>query len=1161
MTKRGIWPVRAMYTLVAVALVISLMITAAPPTAEAATGGTVKAEWDMVDTPSMEDWVIAPESMIIDFAVAEAGKTAYAIVANEFEPANGVDATFNLLKSTDHAATWDDERITSGLKKEIRRVAGDTAPAISEYGLVKVATDGIDPDFVVLALWIDGEGLRVFVSEDGGTIFRDTGDSIAWILPENVYGLAVSTEVAGKRDIAITGAFGIARLTTGDLVATWEDATDDTDYPGWNDDSYNVVAFQFSPNWAADRTVLAVTVTADTAYVQSGIWGTTVKAWNEDADFKAAVQITEEIGSIPCWDLGGLTAGIAAPIGSDKGYLGTEVARRFLWVWVNHDDGGTLYRVRDGSYIVVDTQLPEQPWITHISYWGDIDSGKAIAGVIGNGEGDISDPCQGVQVYFNDGIAKMEICCDDWDPSCKPPTGSWAMAPFYVKQDKAYAVALGGIPYYDESAWSWSFDDGTSWNQLSLIDTHISYLSDVAVSPDCNKTMLASVNFGPELEWFWDGEEAKDWFCDSVWYHAEDLSHYNHPEYNGKWQRTWSGQFSEFDLDPFYEAMLDKLEHLLGDEVPTWMGVEDLSFKRGLLRLAPEEENAETVYLVDHGTNNVYWNLHQTLGCWHSGTAGVDQIIDLAVKDAKTIYALGHDGKVAMSDYYGTILGWQDAEESELNAGWTIAVWGDEVLVGGQDGDVAHSPHGTGNFTELENGLPGGHLVTVAFDTYYGANDTIYAALGNFSMSNPHGGIYRWIIGDSTEWYDMGARDNYNYTGLVLDRPAPGNPKTSPATGGVLYASYVGVDTSANNTTLHKHVTGVARLLTPALDYCCDETDWDYLTTAVTRYRDVYDRSFFLMMPQALKICGCLTADSYTRLFAIGIDGEEIFYDMEEGKYSTVWRFIDCYSKSGPDVRNPADGALIHTDPCECENLPFTMAWDRMCDSCNYEIQFALDSDFNLRFAPSDGWPQPPATTSGVATGWEVRPTPAMNPSVYVPGWFTPGVTYYWRVRSVMAENGQVIRSWWSDERSFTVDLRATDGVYLTSPEPGATDVHRTNPAFTWGSNTAVDSYNWVLSKNADLSAPVDEQTGLENPAHTYIGTLDWDTAYYWKVTGIKNGAPVSTALGTFRTVAEPPEPVEPEPITTPTWVWVLIAIGAVLVIVVIVLIFRTRRV
>ena len=116
--------------------------------------------------------------------------------------------------------------------------------------------------------------------------------------------------------------------------------------------------------------------------------------------------------------------------------------------------------------------------------------------------------------------------------------------------------------------------------------------------------------------------------------------------------------------------------------------------------------------------------------------------------------------------------------------------------------------------------------------------------------------------------------------------------------------------------------------------------------------------------------------------------------------------------------------------------------------------------------------------------------------------------------------------------------------------------------AFMWDSVSPFDSYNFVLSRNADFSTPDATANGLTTKAYTYTGAnLAFNTAYYWRVTAIKDGAPASMAMGTFRTVAEtPPAPVVPEPVT-PFWVWVVIAIGAVLVIVVIVLIFRTRRV
>ena len=1176
MTKRGMWPVRAMYMLVAVALAISLIITAAPaPMVVAAISSNVTAEWDQVDTPSMEDWVLAPESTIVDFATAAPGKVAYAIVntgARPEDPAEDWDPWY-LLKSDDHAATWTD--ITEGVNKEIDK---KSLPDLDE--LVAVATDGVDPNYVAVALTlnISAPQLHVFISIDGGTTFKSTGTGLLALAADAVYDFAVSPAVDDVRDIAIAGAFGIWRSqATGTLATAWENATL---YDGWFG-SDPVVAVHFAPSWAADFTILVVTVDGASAYLQSGTWDSEGDgSWNVEANFKPAVLLEDVLRdavpfSIPYDVLKGATASITTPTGTGfTGYAGRYANQRYVWVHLNYykdvssTAAGKIFRVRDGSVSAVLQQIPDSPWLTNVSYVGNIASGKAIAGLLGTGAADTevgypipTAPCQGVEVYRNSDIAEMDICCLGWRESCKPPTGNMAMAAFYVTEDKAYAVALDGDGDYDEGAWSWSFDDGETWNQLSLIDTHISFLSDVAVSPDCNKTMLVSVNLGPnDVEWF----KSPDAYCDSVWYKAGILAHYGFDEYNGKWLRTWCGQFAGFTLSPFYGELLDYFEDLLFEGE-----LDQYSFKRGLLRLNPEETNGATVYLVDHGNDKIYYNGMQTLACWEPGRAKVSQIADLAVKDESTVWALGYDGKVTMSDDYGVYASWTKPVATGLKKGWSIALWGDEILVGGRHHDWDYSPDGGETWgDEVETGAAGG-LMTLAFDSYYGANDTIYAALAEFPTLT--GNIARWVIGESTDWYDLGAED-YAYTGLVLDRPDPGNPETSATTGGVLYASYVGYDwpccvwvDSECLAWCPIDVTGVARLLTPALDFCCDETDWDYLVTATRRDQPIFDRAYFIMMPQALKICGCTTADSYSRLFAIGFDLDEWVYDMEEGEYGTVWTFTDCYSKSGPDLRNPDDGYIAPADLCDCVNLPFNLNWDRICDACNYQIQFALDSDFTQIYAaPADDFPDPSKSSGIEQYGTaEVRPIPAVNPSVSVPQAFLPGVTYYWRVRSVMAENGQVIRSWWSTPRSFTVAPRAGDGVYLSAPENDAKDVARTNIAFNWGSKMAADSYNWVLSRNADFSSNLtDSKTGLTTGAYEYNGSaLAYDTPYYWRVTAIKDGAPISMAVGTFRTVAE--TPVEPDPVAPPTpfWVWVVIAIGAVLVIVVIVLIFRTRRV
>ena len=456
-----------------------------------------------------------------------------------------------------------------------------------------------------------------------------------------------------------------------------------------------------------------------------------------------------------------------------KDYSGRNAASRYAWVWVNYLDDtdpdgpavGEILRVKNTSVMSVNQQIEGMPWLTNVSYWGYIAEGMALAGLLGSGEYEaaawdvVADCCGGVQVYRNDQITNMDICCLPWDPACKPPTGRLGMAVSYVSDDKAYAVALWGVLSLDEGAWSVSVDVGDIWNQLSLIDTQIDYLSDVAVSPDCNKTMLVSVNLANMTAVC--NCTAACTGCDSVWLNAVNLP--EAPEYSGYWIRTWCG-------------------NLLGVNTADFPYVPE----RGLLRLNPEETTGDTVYLVDRMTDTVYWNEMETWDCWNLGAAAtVPHIVDLAVKNEDTIYALDLAGEVAMSDDYA--LGWQLAVDGKVVQGWTIVLKGDDILVGGRVGDIAHSDDSGVTFTALANVATSG-LVTGAFDTYFDQNDTIYAALA-LSSAN---GIYLLVIGgESAAWYQLDARA-YDYTGLVLDRPSPSNPMTSKDTGGVLYASYLG---------------------------------------------------------------------------------------------------------------------------------------------------------------------------------------------------------------------------------------------------------------------------------------------------------------------------------------------------------------------------------
>ncbi len=532
--------------------------------------------------------------------------------------------------------------------------------------------------------------------------------------------------------------------------------------------------------------------------------------------------------------------------------------------------------------------------------------------------------------------------------------------------------------------------------------------------------------------------------------------------------------------------------------------------------------------------------------------------MDLAVKDADTVYALDYDGAVAMFD----VDEWSEAVDSKVDEGWTIALHGDYILIGGQDGDACYANTADAEewadvtFTALKDVASEG-FVTVAFDTYFDQNDVIYAALAGAGEDN--NGIYMLEMGAEPEkWHKLNAKP-YDYTGLVTDRV---NPYTSPETGGVLYASYsgsyaeeAGCEVDNGNVTW---ATGVARCLAPIYEVCCGvgEGEWDYLTIGLS------GDERFEAMPDALKICGCLAADSNSKLFAIDSVGS---YDMDEGLDASVWTFEDCYAKKAVELKSPVDGFVVPADPCACCNSPFSIKWDRLCDACIYEVQFARDEEF-----------------TDIVAQWDcVKPLAPRTPSEWVgcEESFVPGATFYWRVRAIEAETDQDIKSWWSEPRTFTVAPTAAQAeIKLVSPVPGALNVPPKNTAFSWSLLADADKFDWVLSKNADLSSPVESKTGLTRTAYTCTKTLDYDTTYYWQVTAYNGGSAISVSpVGTFTTAAagkyccpqcglcyntqaELQEHAKTHEVT-PFWVWVVIAIGAVLVIVVIVLIFRTRRV
>jgi len=857
---------------------------------------------------------------------------------------------------------------------------------------------------------------RIIYSYDGGNKFRST-NNFAYYTETGNYPIPVDISVSplygdGVRNIALIGrsgqfgGYGIVerqRFEGERATRNWVDATSTSSTPAaWNwSDCDIVTSIAWSPNFERDNTVLVVTYDygTNTTLLQHGQWPSSE---GEDIYWNEGISGINPGGSIVtydyCYYYGSwptvecrLTTGIALP--SD--YDGNDENSRRALVYVDSDWNGTgvIYSV-DERYGNVSANLFKHiagcPYLASLAYCGDIASGKAVAGVWGDGSFNTVNEWDGVQVYRNGEITDMNtirrwIATNDY----KLPSGIGPAIVSYATPagNKTYALTAGAPAwwwmynddeffYFSEGALSVSFNDGESWNQIGLINTDIGHLTDAAMAPDCNTTFVASTpHYAAET---WDYAYG---YCNGVWLMCEALPEYA-AEYNGKWMRVWYGY---------------------------WNG-----YLTGLLRLAPEEttEISNVYYLND--STSLFYTESKGLDYWDLDTKCPFNIVDLAATQADVVYAISDDGRVAMFD--GTRWPSSYRVYSGLDTGNTIAVFGDNVLVGGKSGDVSYSSDGGLTFTELEDGLPLTGDVFVAFDSYFSNNSVVYAAVNG-------SGIYRWVVTQSVEWEDIGAGP-LGYTGIVLDRP--GNPETSAATGGVLYAAYYNATTNQS---------GVARCLTPAGDVYY--IHWDYLEEGLN------SGEAFTLLPSSLKICGCLSPDTNSRLFAIDACNpyynatlvEDIgipYYDPTTGR---LWRFEDYFAKSGPVLTSPADSAIVNVDPDNCWNNAFALKWVRQGDACKYDLQIAYDPDF-AELVDVEGNGGEPMTS--------YEPPNITIPSYVVPnkglGAGSCGTTFYWRVRCCAAQTGQEIHSPWSESRSFTVGVGVDDlyGLAISSTSGGS---------------------------------------------------------------------------------------------------------------------------
>jgi hypothetical protein len=1005
---------------------------------------------------------------------------------------------------------------------------------------------------------------------------------------ERIRTIDVSVDYGGKRDIAV--GTEQAGLGTGDVYVI-----PSTGFGGWKEQNFDVAplgplgdfyAIKFSPTYPSDASLAMVY--ADLAT------GTSYNIALRDIDSNTTNSLAFTPGVLlpPASITSGTSPLIAdlnrAELELPSDFSGQAASLRRAYISLDCWGAGKAAGAWDGIlridnstvYLLMDTSADVNKSIYSISYFGTYASGKLLAGER------MGFPCTAeVPTWFTDSPTTCPVPC--WYPALKPTTGAAdnhtcsmnqigigaALTGWRADGQVAFAATgshaiLAGADWFgpwvpswpvpwsivmnDESAFAISRNNGETWNQTALIDTSIDKFTDVAPTPDCNTVYLASVNYSDNCSGF-----------DSVWRTSQN------PDV--------VAPYPPLPLGIFWERVLTRL---------TGPDCEGDQTDRALLRLVP--------YCADPTGEIVAWGVYDTNSAFTHGIAAWspdygdywanisvrDPIQDFCFESRTVMYFLSPIGKVQKMPYTGTA--WSTSlpsVDSIMYYAHTIAAYPEgKVLVGAGAGfhQILYAASFSGNFNTdnpsfdimaLAGGTDARGNVHVAFSPDFKDNDTIFIA-DEYAGA---GSVYRNISAGIFRWADTNMLSPINgavgcwpveagYYGLVLAN-----------TGGALYAA------SGNLTeTLGFNLSGVERTLDPLAGMPKPGVIWDLLDVFVS---PPANGPLFTLEPSSLKICGCCTMDTDSTLYAI--DNADygpnctVTGTCADGRQGLVWAFTDCLAKRGPALVTE-DKMLIGCDPVSGRAQEVNLCWEQLCVASGYDIEISKDEAFTIKVIDWVG--------KNDCTGFLV-PVDVTTPCAYIPaggaaiasdsgpeasaiaswGNLECGHTYYWHVQVRACATGQIIRSPWSDVRSFTVKagLPVSTPYYgpqLLSPNNGCLGCPVSPVSFSWSPFKETTKYKFVLASDAAMTQVIQEAE-VATTAFEYAGKLDYSTNYFWRVMSLEPAPSDWSATFSFQTEAAPP-PVTPEkPAPTPVWVWVVIAIGAILVIVTLVLIFKTRRV
>jgi photosystem II stability/assembly factor-like uncharacterized protein len=612
------------------AVLASLMVGASP----VAAGTLSVSDEDDIPTQAVKNDVLAPPDFdILDMAVNE--DTVY-VVGN-----NGTD-NFT-YKSTDGGVNWTNLTTTTDYPE-------DKSPM-----LVAVAPD--DPDVVIIAT----TDHYLYYSSDGGGDWTELGKPAT---TATVNAIDVSPLTGGYSYVAAAGTDGTdAELYTMKLAMAepWKARAG---YSGFATGQDLIAAVAFSPNYNIDKCITVISGNATSTLFQCYRYEAGAETWNAQISYFASDWGTGiSMGAITSTLL---SASIALPPSFDA----TDEGERIVFAGIATANEGGVVRITD-------------TYVKHFETWsagveGPIHSvayheaGKLVAG--------------GYSTTNNEVYSCLTPM--DTDPRFerlnryKQPGGESKVLVAWSGDD-VFAATSG-----DESAFAVSTDDGYSFNDISLIDTELDIMADVAANADGSKVYLTSH----------DTSEGSGNYDTSVWIKDE------------AWTRVLS------------------MKNVANANAPY------------LVRIAPDDD--DVVYVSSKGSQDMYVSLDAGKGKWkHIPCYKLDEVVDFEVESTDVVHAIDATG-YSKSTNTGASWSTEEPLDGMANAQTISLAPNNDILVGGM-GDVAFSKDGGSSFTRILDTTDNAPVHIVA-DKDYVDNNMVYIAAGDE--------VERGELGKTEEW-------------------------------------------------------------------------------------------------------------------------------------------------------------------------------------------------------------------------------------------------------------------------------------------------------------------------------------------------------------------------------------------------------------------------